>query len=128
MKDDIGNPLAKFEEFLDGHWPGFLGDPHTNIDDLRQLFVVTIGLYGEKGELVEHLKKWVRGGTKVAGPSGEFTTHPLKREAIILEFGDVLHYFVRLARMLGISMEEIIDGNIGKLKARKAAKEKATRA
>ncbi len=119
--------MDRFENYIDHHWPIYTG----NIDsthDLAQLYVVTAGLHGECGELVEHFKKHVRDGTHVAGPSGRAKRGELDRDKVRLEFGDALHYLVRLARMHGFTVTEIIDANIAKLEAKekaKAAKAKA---
>ncbi len=65
-----------------------------------------LGLTGESGEVAEMIKKAVYHG------------HPLDREALCKELGDVLWYLSVMAEGLGISLEEIAVKNIEKLRAR----------
>ncbi len=97
------------ESYIKDHWPAFLSrQVSSSYYDLRQLFIVTTGLSGETGELVEHFKKHVRDGT------------PIDRKKVRLEFGDVLHYLTRLANMYDFDMREIIEANMDKLDKRRA--------
>jgi NTP pyrophosphatase (non-canonical NTP hydrolase) len=116
-----GGAIERLERYVKGLWPGYnpgetLRSPNC-FDDLRQLFIVVTGLGGETGELLEHFKKQVRNYAGVV--------NPLDRAAIVLEFGDVLHYLTQLANMHGITMAEIVDANIRKLNARHGRKEEA---
>jgi NTP pyrophosphatase (non-canonical NTP hydrolase) len=116
-----GGAIERLERYVQGLWPGYnpgetLRSPNC-FDDLRQLFIVVTGLGGETGELLEHFKKQVR------NYAGAVT--PLDRAAVVLEFGDVLHYLTQLANMHGITMAEIVDANIRKLNARHGRKEEA---
>jgi len=99
------HPLDRLVTYINENWPKFGGNPR-DLDDLTMLYVVTSGLWGERGELVEHFKKFVRDGK------------PINREKVLLEFGDVLHYLVQLSLMFGFTIEEIVDANIAKLRAR----------
>lgn len=78
------------------------------------LFIMTVGLAGEVGEILEHVKKHVR--------DPEVCTRLIegspKREEMKLEFGDALHYFTRLAQKFGFTLEEIMAGNVNKLDER----------
>ena len=65
-----------------------------------------LGLTGESGEVAEMIKKAVYHG------------HPLDREALCKELGDVLWYLSVMAEGLGISLEEIAVKNIEKLRER----------
>ena len=65
-----------------------------------------LGLTGESGEVAEMIKKAVYHG------------HPLDREALCKELGDVLWYLSVMAKELGISLEEIAVKNIEKLRVR----------
>ena len=65
-----------------------------------------MGLSGETGELVDYFKKVL------------FHQHPLDRERVISEAGDVLWYIAAIASELGIPLSEIAESNIEKLKKR----------
>lgn len=65
--------------------------------------VAGLGLAGETGEVVEHIKKWVGHG------------HLLETEKVTKELGDVLWYVAELATIFDISLEEIARENIKKL-------------
>lgn len=70
------------------------------------LTLAALGLAGETGEVVDMLKKFL------------FHGKPLDRDKIILELGDVRWYLESLAISLDVSMQEIEDRNIAKLRAR----------
>lgn len=65
-----------------------------------------MGLSGEAGEVVEHIKKVY------------YQDQPFNREKVVEELGDVLWYVDKMRREVGASWEEIMDGNIGKLSRR----------
>ena len=77
----------------------------------EELAIVALGLAGETGESIEHIKKFLRG-------DGD----PVNYEKFILEMGDVLHYWMRLVHLIGVSHTEVIEGNLSKLEARDRAK------
>lgn len=62
-----------------------------------------MGLAGESGELVDMLKKVI------------FHDHPLDKEKVVKEIGDVLWYIAILAKELDVTLEEIGQRNIEKL-------------
>lgn len=68
-----------------------------------------VGLVGESGELLDKMKKvfWQR--------------HPMTEawfKEMILEAGDILWYLQDLCNFLGVSLDEIRDRNVVKLKER----------
>lgn len=65
-----------------------------------------LGLAGETGETVERVKKWLRDGN-------------LDRDALRTEIGDVLWYVANLAADLDLSLDEIAEANLAKLKSRR---------
>lgn len=65
-----------------------------------------LGMCGEAGECADMLKKYF------------FQGHELNREKLAEEVGDVLWYIAETAAGLGVSLEEIAQRNIDKLKAR----------
>jgi NTP pyrophosphatase (non-canonical NTP hydrolase) len=70
---------------------------------------VVLGLVGEVGEVVEHIKKDRRPGDR---------RKPLSREKLIDEGGDVLWYLTRLFGENGVSLEEVMEFNVKKLTER----------
>lgn len=70
------------------------------------LAVLALGLAGEAGEVADLLKKHLGHG------------HPLDKEKLVKELGDVLWYVAGLANNLGVALSEVAGRNIEKLKAR----------
>jgi NTP pyrophosphatase (non-canonical NTP hydrolase) len=108
--------LKEFADWVHGRW--------TKNPRREDLAIMALGLGGEAAEVAaevydllmaagktqETLKKVVRG------------THQLDRIKLALELGDVLHYWVAIAKRFNLDPEQIIEGNIAKLNAREAAK------
>ena len=65
-----------------------------------------MGLCGESGEAIDIVKKHLAQG------------HPLDREGLIRELGDVAWYLAEAAAALDMPLEQILQGNLDKLKAR----------
>ncbi len=65
-----------------------------------------MGLCGESGEAIDIVKKWLAQG------------HELNRERILSELGDIAWYLAEVAYALDTPLEEVLIGNIEKLKAR----------
>lgn len=73
----------------------------------RALVNAAMGLCGESGEVCDIIKKHVFQGHK-----------DLNKDKLIEEAGDVAWYLAMLATSLGVPLEEILQGNIDKLKKR----------
>lgn len=67
---------------------------------------VLLGLFGEGGELADQIKKTCYQG------------HELDADHMIEELGDVLWYCAELASGLGVTLEEVAERNIAKLRRR----------
>ena len=65
-----------------------------------------MGLCGESGEAIDIVKKWLAQG------------HELDREKLAKELGDICWYLAETATALDLSLEDIMDANIAKLKRR----------
>ena len=65
-----------------------------------------MGLCGEAGEAIDLVKKHLAQG------------HPLDREALLKELGDVAWYLAETAYALGSDLESVLAGNIEKLRRR----------
>ena len=65
-----------------------------------------MGLCGEAGEAIDIVKKHLAQG------------HELDHEALIKELGDVAWYLAETAYALDVSLEEVMQRNIDKLKTR----------
>ncbi len=65
-----------------------------------------MGLCGESGEAIDIVKKWLAQG------------HALDKEKLAKELGDICWYLAETATALGLDLEDIMAGNIEKLKKR----------
>lgn len=65
-----------------------------------------MGLCGEAGEAMELVKKWLYHG------------HPLDQNQLASELGDVAWYLAEAAAALEVPLEDILQANLDKLKAR----------
>jgi len=71
----------------------------------------TLGLAGETGETVEIIKKVMRDS------NGQISAEA--KTALINELGDILWYMAQLATETGLSLDNIAQTNIEKLRSRK---------
>jgi len=71
------------------------------------IYYAAIGLAGEVGELLNKIKKIARDNA------------PVDTEALKEEMGDALWYLSQIATELGISMSDVAESNLNKLKDRK---------
>lgn len=72
----------------------------------QQLANAALGLTGEAGEVAEVIKKHL------------FHATPLDQDALVKELGDCLWYIGAFATVLGLSMDNIAQRNIDKLRKR----------
>jgi NTP pyrophosphatase (non-canonical NTP hydrolase) len=68
-----------------------------------------LGLVGEVGEVIEHIKKARRPAPK---------TKPLNKDEFAYELGDVLWYLTRIINDYGYTLDAIAEMNIVKLNKR----------
>jgi len=104
--------VREYEKFVKDFWTSRRVEDESN--ELRQKFIMTVGLGGEVGEVLELLKKDVRDGK-------------LDVDDLALELGDVLYYLVKIADSHGLRLKDLMERNKAKLEHRrkygKAAKE-----
>lgn len=79
-------------------------NPELNPKDV--LINGVMGLCGESGEAIDIVKKWLAQG------------HELDKEKLAKELGDIAWYLAETAYALDIPLEQILQGNIEKLKKR----------
>ena len=77
--------------------------PYSGEDALT---LSALGLCGESGEFADLIKKHL------------FHAHPLNKEKLFNELGDVLWYVARAAQALNVTLDEIAERNISKLQKR----------
>jgi NTP pyrophosphatase (non-canonical NTP hydrolase) len=70
------------------------------------LCMASMGLSGEAGETTDYIKKVV------------FHGHLMDKDRVKKELGDVLWYLAVLADKCGLSLDDVADANVVKLKAR----------
>jgi NTP pyrophosphatase (non-canonical NTP hydrolase) len=80
--------------------------PESTASPSTSLTNAALGLCGEAGEFAELAKKHL------------FHGHPLDKEKAAKEIGDVLWYIAFACEALGVSMDDIAERNIAKLKTR----------
>lgn len=88
---------------FDEHVRGFA---QSELSEESLIANFALGLTGESGEVVDHIKKHLYHGD------------PVNRDKLIREFGDVIWYWFALLQQFGISPEEVMRANIEKLQKR----------
>ena len=81
-------------------------------NDLLDLCHWALGITGEGGEIAEKVKKIIRDQNS--------TITDETRAEIAKEVGDVLWYLAVLADSMGVSLEDLAQANLAKLKSRQA--------
>ncbi len=79
---------------------------NNELDKKQILTNAVMGLCGESGEACDIVKKHL------------FHGHELDREALIKELGDVAWYLAEASEALDVSLDEVFERNIEKLKKR----------
>ncbi|MDD5639764.1 MAG: nucleoside triphosphate pyrophosphohydrolase family protein [Candidatus Pacebacteria bacterium] len=75
----------------------------------------TLGLVGEAGEVAEKIKKVIR--------DDNYQISEEKKIELAKELGDVLWYIANLSKELGLSLEDVANKNLEKLKSRQQRNE-----
>ena len=77
-----------------------------SLDDRERLMDAAAGLAEESGEVLALVRKHL------------YQEHPLDRERLTKELGDVLWCLSIVARTAGLSLAEVADANLAKLRVR----------
>lgn len=80
-----------------------------NFDETRPYGLLTngvMGLCGESGECIDHVKKWMHQG------------HELSPKHLAEELGDVAWYLAITAHAIGYDLDTVLQMNVDKLKKR----------
>lgn len=72
----------------------------------NKLTLAALGVAGEAGEVADLVKKHL------------FQGHPLDRELLLSELGDILWYYMLLCQAMGYTLAEIMTCNVAKLRQR----------
>lgn len=99
MKD-----IDQFGDFTVDMW---VGPVNATGQTDRDLAIMSLGLAGETGEVIEHIKKSIRDGS-------------LNMEALKKELGDVVYYWARICKYFEFQPSEVLAANVEKLESRRA--------
>ena len=77
--------------------------------NIERLLTSGVGINAEGGEFLEIIKKMVFQGKPFNDDN---------REHLIIELGDLMWYVAQATQALGISMDEVLETNVNKLKKR----------
>ena len=121
MNKSVGKTvdLHKYVDFVDAvtsdpskDFKSFIESLH-NLDregsNINRLATAAVGISAEGGEFMEIVKKMVFQGKPWNADN---------REHLIIELGDVLWYVMQACKALEIPIEEVVAGNVEKLKKR----------
>ena len=103
--DGVTSDSSKdYKSFLDSI--EYLDGEGSNI---QRLLTAAVGISAEGGEFMEIVKKMVFQGK----PWDEHN-----RKHLIIELGDVMWYVMQACMALDVSLDEVVEGNVDKLKKR----------
>ena len=77
--------------------------------NIHRLLTAAVGISAEGGEFMEIVKKMVFQGKPWNDDN---------REHLIIELGDVLWYVMQACKALDVSIDDVVSGNVDKLKKR----------
>ena len=98
------NPSKDYKSFLDAL--EYLDGEGSNI---HRLLTAAVGISAEGGEFMEIVKKMVFQGKPWNDDN---------REHLIIELGDAMWYVMQACMALDVTIEEVVAGNVDKLKKR----------
>ena len=98
------NPSKDYKSFLDSI--EYLDGEGSNI---QRLLTAAVGISAEGGEFMEIVKKMLFQGKPWNDDN---------REHLIIDLGDVMWYVMQACKALDVSLDDVIAGNVEKLKKR----------
>ena len=111
--------FTKYADFVDGVTSDPSKDYQCFIESLsslngkganiERLLTAAVGISAEGGEFMEIVKKIIFQGKPWNDDN---------REHLIIELGDVCWYVMQACMALGVSLDEVVEGNVDKLKKR----------
>ena len=111
--------FSKYAVFVDGVTSGSSKDYQCFIErlssldakgaNIERLLTAAVGISAEGGEFMEIVKKMVFQGKPWNDDN---------REHLIIELGDVMWYVMQACMALDVSIEDVVAGNVEKLKKR----------
>ena len=111
--------FKRYEKFVDAVTSDsskdfvYLADRLVELDrkgaNIERLTTAAVGMSAESGEFLEIVKKMVFQGKPWNDDN---------REHLIIELGDVMWYVMQACMALGVSLDEVVEGNVEKLKKR----------
>ena len=111
--------LDKYALFVDGVRSDSSKDYKSFLDsieyldgegsNIHRLLTAAVGISAEGGEFMEIVKKMVF--------QGKPWNHD-NREHLVIELGDVMWYVMQACAALNVTLDEVIEGNVDKLKKR----------
>jgi NTP pyrophosphatase (non-canonical NTP hydrolase) len=98
------NASTNFVDFADR-----IGELDREGANIERLLTAGVGINAEGGEFLEIIKKMVFQGKPWNADN---------RDHLIIELGDIMWYVAQATQALGVTMEQVLDGNIRKLSKR----------
>jgi len=98
--------IEDYAKWVDKMWVSF---DDTKRSDDRSLTIASLGLAGETGEALEHIKKHFRDGV--------FDETAFKKE-----MGDSIYYWIKILNNFNIDPMEVLQMNVDKIEDRRARK------
>lgn len=83
------------------------GIPLFTSEQERSLAIMALGMAGESGEVLEHIKKAIR-------------DNHIDREALKKELGDAVFYWARICKFFDFEPSDVLETNVEKLTSRHA--------
>jgi NTP pyrophosphatase (non-canonical NTP hydrolase) len=103
------NDFKSYDQFVEELW---FYDPAAH-GSMPELGYLGLCCTEEAGEIAGKLKKFYRDG-------GDFASDEFLGQKLLREIGDELYYLVKLAHVLGYSLEDVARANEEKLRDRQA--------
>ncbi len=92
---------------------------HHGEHNAPEFTYVSLGLAGEAGEAADEIKKIIRiCGQRDDPLFDQMIFDPAFRDPLIKELGDTFYYLIRMAKLCGLTLEELAIDNCTKLCAR----------